>query len=120
MNTKEAYNVLLSRIDERLVKFRYQYNCWYKYYLCGMLGILCKYEKDSLRMKIEECESIREIVSLRLSSSGPNAELNIPDDLLKKAKKGSTSTSKNDVSSDAYLCSGGGGCGSAAYVDCGG
>ena len=117
MDTREAYQALLSRIDNRLVELRNEYECWYKCFLCGMLGILCKDTKDSLNMKIEECESIREILKLRLSSSGPTAELNISDDLLKKAKKG---TNNSDLYSGPYFLSCGGGCGSAAYVDCGG
>ena len=121
MDTKEAFIALSNRLDTKLEGLKKEYDIWYKCFLCGMLGILCKDARDKVIRDIEACESIREIVSLRLSSSGPRAQLDIPDELSEKAKKSvGTRTTINDVSKPSFLAVGGGGCGGGVEVGGGG
>ena len=115
MDTKEGYNVLLKRIDKRLLVLREAY-FWYNACICSFL---CKNARDQAIKDYNSCKSIREIVSLRLLSAGPNVQLDVPDELLEKAKvdgDGKTNTNVSN-SADAYLIGGGGGCGGSVYVD---
>ena len=116
MDTKEGYNVLLKRIDKRLLVTREAYS-WYTACICSFL---CKNARDQAIKDYNSCKSIREIVSLRLLSAGPNVQLDIPDELLEKAKMDGDVKTNNISANSAYLIGGGGGCGGSVYVDGGG
>lgn len=116
METKEAYNVLLKRIDrkidqnEKMLMFVNGHccSCFLTSYISG------------IKQNLEAHQNMREIVSLRLSSSGPKGKVKLPNSVLSLAQRYDANRyNRNDDSyyySNPYLMGGGGGCGGGWYA----
>ena len=134
MDTKEGYEVLLKRINQRISNLDDKITqtkggiaccCILLVLMNAMWNELKLLEK--LKKDRELCQTTRRIVTLRLASYGPKAQLDIPDDLMEQSKRAfglsNNSSSTNSISNNAsyfydhkYPMTGGGGCGGGAYV----
>ena len=110
METKVAYNVLMKRIAQNERNLSTGQSCCSCFPRSAIEGIMRRHEYY---------QNMRQIVSLRLSSSGPKEKLNLPDSVLQKAKRDDklrSNRSSDYYYSNAYLMSGGGGCGGGWYA----
>ena len=118
METKEAHNVLSKRID-RMIDQNEKMLSLLNGHCCSCL---LRSQIDGIKGQLESHQNMRQIVSLRLSSSGPKQKLTLPDTVLQKAKSydlmGLLRQNRRDdyYYSNAYLMSGGGGCGGGWYA----